>query len=287
MHRGNQEFVDDRLQFVNGWDTRAIDRDTEFQIKAQIKNKLFAQSPVLASMTEIKIVANPRRNFINVRVLRDYQTLLYFEEYEADYFCFFLSDKFEPFMIITVVSGKTGERLVTISSQQVTFLFQAIGRFKEKYGIQGESYHYTSMDERLETHAGAGSMHMKSHSKNFHVKMRISKGMLQERMPINRLLKVEKLCVELEPIQYAFTRKTVTLETLRGALMQEIKDSEIPASYPSSSFASAPPSSSTVSSTPTSSGLLKRRKREAAQDKIKSEEADKIKSEDKVKSEDV
>jgi len=273
MQRGRppQEFVDDRLQFINGWDTRPIDQGTEFQIKSQIKTKLFAQSPVLSSMTEIKIVCNPRRNFINIRVMRDYQTLLYFEEYETDYFCFFLSDKFEPFMIITVVSGTTGERLVTISNRQVTFLFQAIGRFKEKYGIQGESYHYTGVDERLETHSGGTNVHMLSHSKNFHVKMRISKGMLQERMPINRLLKVEKLCVDFEPIQYAFTRKTITLEALRFALLQEIKDPDPPCM--SSSSSSAPtPASSTVSTTPTSSGLLKRRKREAAQDKARSSE---------------
>jgi len=264
-----QEYVDDRLQLVNGWDTRPIDRETEMQIKAQIKGKLFAQSPVLASMTEIKIVVNSRRNFINVRVHRDYQTLLYFEEFEGDYFCFFLSDKFEPFMIITVVSGTTGERLVNISARHVTFLFQAIGRFKEKYGIQGESYHYTGIEERLETHAGGGNVHTKSHSKNFHVKMRISKGMLQERMPINRLLKVEKLCLELEPIKYAFTRKTVTLEALRFSLLQEIKE-ESPSSASSCSSSSSPSApSSAAEATNVSSGLLKRKKREAAQDKAR------------------
>lgn len=263
-----EDYVDERLQFINGWDTRPIDRETEFQIKAQIRSKLFAQNPVLGTMTDVKIVANQRRNFVNIRVKQEYQTLLYYEEFESDYFCFFLSDKFEPFAIITVVSGSTGERLVSITSKQVAFLFQAIGRFKDKYGIQGESYHYTGVEERLETHTGTNiGTNMRSHSKNFHVKMRISKGMLQERMPINRLLKVESLCVDFEPIQSMFTRKTISMETLKHNLMQEIKDPDgTPASTSSSSSSSV---SSSVSSVPTTSGLLKRKKREAALEKAR------------------
>lgn len=213
-------YVDDRLKLINGWDTKSI-HSVEHEIKFQIREKLYAQNPVLATMTEVKIVTNPRRNVINLRVLPMYQTLIYYEEYESDYYCYFLSDKFEPFAIITLVSGMTGDRVVSISAKQASFMLQTIGRFKDKYGIKGESYHYTGLDERLETHSEKGPTHTKSHSKSFHVKMRISKSMLQERMPINRLLNVEKLCENYEPVQYAFTRKTVSLEELKTALAEE------------------------------------------------------------------
>lgn len=214
-------YVNDRLELINGWNTKDL-RGHLPQIKAQIKAILLRRRPVLAGMTEVKIVSNERKNLINLRVLPMYQTLLHFECIDQDYYCFFLSDKFEPFMIITIVDGTTGERRVAITEKHVRTLLVVIRRFKDKYGITGESYHYTGLEERLDTAGNGVANSMKSHSKNFHLKMRISKGMLQHHMPINRLLEVDRLCVELEPVQYAFTRQTFPLEALQKILLAEV-----------------------------------------------------------------
>jgi hypothetical protein len=58
--------------------------------------------------------------------------------------------------------------------------------------------------------------------------MRISQHMMKHLMPINNLLDVGMLQREFEPVNYGFSRETVTLEQLIRAFRQETGYSQQP-----------------------------------------------------------
>lgn len=219
-------FVSDKLELINGWAKKNRHQflANRQNIEREVRAKLRAVNPVLAITTEVKLVANPRRNFINIRVSPNYQTMLYFERTDGHLYCFFLSDKFEPYIIITVLHEARGHRLPQIEREHMGPLFTAVSHFKRKYGIKGETYHYTGTGERRETEAFGVHSSAKAHSAHFHVKMRVSTEMLIHRMPIYGMLKLHNLVQNFEPIQYNFARKAVSIEELKATLNSELGD---------------------------------------------------------------
>ncbi len=94
-----------------------LGRNEEDQIKRETLKRLGDLDPILQHIMDVKLVRNERRNFINVRIKADYTTLLFQHSEHGVFNCFFLSDKLEPFVTITVV---THSQTCSISTLLVT-----------------------------------------------------------------------------------------------------------------------------------------------------------------------
>ncbi len=89
----------------------------ERQVKEQTLERLQAVQPLLSEIMDVKLVVQPRKNMINIRVkpeyvtrlpslcfcnsLTRYVTLVWHAEIDGVRYCFFMSDKLEPYIIIT------------------------------------------------------------------------------------------------------------------------------------------------------------------------------------------
>lgn len=204
-----------------------LDLNLQSRIEEDAKIALSLIDPLLYHTMAIKVVKNPRRNFINVRVKDDYVGLLFHKQIEGIFYCFFISDKLEPFIIITAVHPEIG-KLPTLTNGQVTHLREAIIAFKDKYGIAQETYHYTGLGERKATdefsRAGHCSGRNRSHSSHFHVKMRIATEMYKQRFPVLNLFDFDVLRQRVEPVGYNYTRETVSFDTVMMQIRQDTAD---------------------------------------------------------------
>lgn len=218
--------VSERVQLDPELVTKKLTQQEKEIIERDTRDRLKQIDPILDQILDVKIVTNQRKNFINLRVRQDYATLLFHHKAGDIYFCFFLSDKLEPFIIITAVHpiyGKLGQ----ITRTHFEELKAAIHLFKQKYGIEGESYHYTPMDERKETDnfvaSGGTSMSSKSHSSHWHLKMRIGTNMYKDRFPILQLFNFDSLRTKLEPVEYNYKRETCSHEKMLQEVEKDLK----------------------------------------------------------------
>lgn len=201
--------------------------DLPRHVKAQVRRDALARldsvDPILRHVLEVKVVRNQRRNFLNLRVRQDYATLIFQHAGESNVrYCFFISDKLEPFITITVLSPDEG-KLCELSHQQVVELEEAINRFKACFGIVGETYHYTGLQERRETDEFVRQTSVehrsKAHSSHFHLKMRIATQMYKDKFPVLQLMNFDSMRQTLDHIKYNYSRPTVPWERV----LQQIK----------------------------------------------------------------
>ena len=91
-----------------------------------------------------------------------------------------LSDKFEPFAVVAAIHRERG-KLMRLNPDQLADLELVLAEFRQKFGLRGETYHYTSYEERMATDAfvagGGASTASKAHSSDFHLKIRVSSAM--------------------------------------------------------------------------------------------------------------
>jgi hypothetical protein len=214
----NIGYLNDDLTLKEQWRTATLNNNHRTLIKEEALAKLSAKNPLLRHTCDIKVVTNPRRNFINVRVKNDYITLDYYQLINGVYYCFLISDKLEPFVIIIALDSQRG-RLTVLNESQLVDLQLALNTFKAKYHITNETYHYTSLAERR---ASDGDDHeTKSHSSHWHLKMRIATEMYTARCPVMKLIGIGELKKEIEPIQYAFSRDCTALREVLDLCVKE------------------------------------------------------------------
>jgi len=224
--RGSYRFVTPSLELVPEWGRpRDVPRNIEYAIKEEVFEILRETQPFLSGMVDVKLVSNPEHNYINIRLKNIHNHMIFFKEYtdakkSRNVVCFYMSDKFEPYVIITILN-QFGDRIEAIEPKHVDYLVESIQEFKVKFGIKEELYHYTGLDERKDTFGNANvALHNKGHSMNFHVKMRIGTAMYVDRMPIMRLLNVSSLKV-LDPIRYNYSRSGVPFASVLQQLRKE------------------------------------------------------------------
>jgi hypothetical protein len=215
------------LQLIPKYRTGRIHPAVQEEINDDALRQLDQVDPILRHILEIKVVCNPRRNFINLSIRKDYLTLIYQEKVKNNEvtFCFFLSDKLEPFVIITALEPKQG-KLKQLRKNHLIELGAIIANFKNKYGIAKESYHYTPLHERNETddHTRNGIIRSKnkSHSSHWHLKMRVATAMMKEKLPIFQLFDIETVKQKVEPVQYNYSRETKTWEQVYAEMEKDV-----------------------------------------------------------------
>lgn len=223
------KYVTEDVKLIDSLSKGKIDRYLQEDIKREAIERLYSIEPILKHILEIKIVSNPRRNFINVILKKEYLPLIFYERLDDVYFCFFVSDKLEPYVIITALHVEKG-RLINLNRKLMDGLKNAIYNFKRKFGISNEGYHYTSLKERNETESSVSkgdiSFQNKSHSRHWHLKMRIATGMYTQKLPILNLFDFNSAKEKIEPVKYNYSRETMTWESILEILESEIEDED-------------------------------------------------------------
>lgn len=195
------------------------------EIQRETLERLAAADPLLRHVLEVKVVCNPRRNFLNLSVRREYVTLCHSDALNGVHFCYFVSDKLEPFVIATAVDPLRG-RLTRLTRRQAEDFARSRESFVRKFGVANETYHYTPLGERVESDdfaraGGAVGTETKGHSSNWHVKIRVATQMITHLLPVFGLLNISALRTQLEPVRYNFTRETLPWEEVYRQILSD------------------------------------------------------------------
>lgn len=205
--------VTEQLSLAPGLLTAKLTLDEQETIKAHALERAAAIDPMLRHVLEVKVVVNQRRNFINMIVRKDYISLLHLEVFDGQHYCFFMSDKLEPFVIITVVDPVRG-KLHRLTQTQVGHLDRAVANFRQRFGVTGETYHYTGLEERNDTETfvrgGGANRANKAHSAHFHLKMRIGTAMMTRYLPVLGMFDFGRVREQVEPVRYNYSRQTAS-----------------------------------------------------------------------------
>lgn len=199
-------YIAPNLSLLPPYNQGSLSPSTQRDIRDEVLTRLAELEPLNATILEVKVVCKASRNFINLRIRPEYIPLLFFERCEETYFCFFMSDKLEPFVIITALHPFFG-RLEQLSEKQLHHLTNSVAKFKTKFGITAESYHYTPLTERKETASSGVARENQSHSRHFHLKMRIGTPMLRATMQVTQLINLDALRKEAEPVIANYSRE--------------------------------------------------------------------------------
>lgn len=92
---------------------RALVQVDERCVKEQTIERLRAIQPLLSEIMDVKLVVQPRKNMLNIRVKPEYVTLMWHQELDGVRYCFFMSDKLEPYIIVTALSA-SGSRYIAL-----------------------------------------------------------------------------------------------------------------------------------------------------------------------------
>jgi hypothetical protein len=179
-----------------------------------------AADPMLAQILEVRIITTRRvedgaetlSNHVNLRVHASFATMVHHERALAGdeelMFCFMASEQLEPLVIVVAVHARLG-KLETLTMQQLQALEAAIQQFKCRFRLDGESYAYTCLKERL----GASC-----HSRHFHLKLRIPTEMYLRIFPAMQVLGGNLACKRSalnpfkerwEPLAYKFSAQSM------------------------------------------------------------------------------
>ncbi|KAH3745752.1 hypothetical protein Pelo_12833 [Pelomyxa schiedti] len=225
---GGVWYLNDALELAPEVASGAVDRDFINVLQSQAIQRLSARDPLLRHVLDVKVVCNQRRTFINFTIKKEYMGMCHCDVIDNLRFCYFISDKLEPYVILTVVDPQVG-RLHRLTKAQVGHLAQSLEKFRVRFGISNETYHYTPLRERQETDTfvrtgdkrGIPPPGTKAHSSHFHLKIRVATKMLEARMPIYSLLNIGALREAVEPVKYSFSRVSLDWEATLPLLMTD------------------------------------------------------------------
>lgn len=118
--------------------------------------------------------------------------MIHFEYKNGNYHCFFVSNKFEPYLIVTVVNPTDGP-LVKLTPLIVKDLQNSVNSFIASHKIVNETYHYTTLAERMGTKNDGFDNSNKSHSVKFHLKLRVPSDFIPMHMKSMQMLQLGQL----------------------------------------------------------------------------------------------
>lgn len=149
--------------------------------------------------------------------------MIHYEQKSGNYHCFFVSNKFEPYLIVTVVNPLNGP-LVKLTPEIVRELQASVNSFIASHKIVNETYHYTTLAERMGTKDDGFDNANKSHSVKFHLKIRVPSDFIPLHMKAMQMLQLNQLRQTLEPIRYNFSRVNMSSKEIWDLISNEAKE---------------------------------------------------------------
>jgi hypothetical protein len=176
-------------------------------------------------VSEPKCVGGPGRTvkFVQPRVAPEHRDLVYAHPLDAETFLmFYVSDKFEPYVICTIVGATPGaepdadprfdmrHRLVTFEAAYRDGVRAGVEKFVARFGLcngklEDVRVHYTPAQER-EGSYGAGNT--RAHSRNFHFKILVASRFVSDHAKIYSFIEIDKCRQNLGVVKYNYGRQT-------------------------------------------------------------------------------
>jgi hypothetical protein len=205
------QYISPQLKLIPPFDTANLSSAARRTAQRQACAFLRVEDALLEKLVEVRIITTHRtapeatlHNHVNMRFSHEYCTMVHHERAgstptDSVMFCFMASNQIEPILVVVVVHSEFG-RLQNITDIQLEWLELAIRQLKVRYKLEGETYAYTAVKDRL-----AGSWH----SRHFHLKIRIPTEMYMDLFPAMHVLARKRHLLEpfkekWEPVFYKF-----------------------------------------------------------------------------------
>jgi hypothetical protein len=233
-----KRLVSDALQLVPEFRHAELSPAGRRAAAAQAAGIVRAADPLLAHILDVRIVTTRRNsteheisNHVNMRVAAPFATMLHHERAASGaselLFCFMASEQLEPLVVLVVIDRDHG-RLERLLPVHVPLLDVALAQFKTRFGLKDESYAYTCYSDRQAAPS--------SHSRHFHLKIRIPTEMYLRVFPAAQLIGSNHACKRSllepfkqrwEPLAYRFqTQQLFPWTIVRLLVLADVDDGE-------------------------------------------------------------
>lgn len=228
--RAEVQYVSPQLKILPPFDTTNLNLAARRMAQRQACAFIRDEDALLEKLVEVRIITTHRtvpetalRNYVNIRFSHEYCTMVHHERAgstpaDSVIFCFMASNQIEPILVVVAVHSELG-RLKNLTDTQLEHLEIAIRQLKIRYKLEGETYAYTSVQDRL-----AGSWH----SRHFHLKIRIPTEMYMEVFPTMHVLARKRHLLEpfkrkWEPLFHKFEgQQTETWHEVKRRIQADI-----------------------------------------------------------------
>lgn len=178
---------------------RPLEEDTVQRIRDEILTILKAKSALLANTVELRIARQGTQNFVNMRVRRQYQSMLFHKIVGDTAYCFMASDKFDATVVLVALSttSRDDPRLLQIPALHLPQIAGIVDEFSAFVRKRPLGFTYTTdADRRNRT---------LSHSRHFHLKIHFEPSDFNTLLPVMNLHE-NAVIATLDPVAYCRSR---------------------------------------------------------------------------------
>jgi hypothetical protein len=212
----NGSMVSSTLELLEPYETNELSTSDRQRAGSEARAVVRKLDKVLEKMLDVRIITTKKdgflHNHVNLRVASEFSSMVHHERAKIHnvsdiMFCFMASSELEPVVVVVLLDGDHG-RLVQLTRVHFDCLETALQQFRVRFGLQGETYSYTSLQAR-ETCSW--------HSRHFHLKIRVPTEMYLRIFPAMQVLgnnlackrgALESLKQLWEPLRYKFELKS-------------------------------------------------------------------------------
>jgi len=226
----NGSIVSSTLEFVDLFKTNQLSAADRQRAASEARAVVRKKDKLLEKILDVRIITTQKEgimhNHVNLRVSNEYSTMVYHERAligSSDImFCFMASYELEPVVVVVVLDAELG-RLVRLTQRHFDLMEIALEQFRVKFGLQSETYSYTPFETREVC---------SSHSRHFHLKIRVPTEMYLRVFPAMQVLGNNHACKRgaldsfkkaWEPLRYKFELKTQKpWHLIRGQVLADV-----------------------------------------------------------------
>ena len=208
--------VSSTLELLEPYQTNELSTFDRQRAASEARAVVRKLDKVLEKMLDVRIITTKKEgclhNHVNLRVAIEFSNMVHHERMPIHnvsdiMFCFMASSELEPVVVVVLLDGDHG-RLVQLTRVHFDCLETALQQFRVRFGLQGETYSYTSLQAR-ETCSW--------HSRHFHLKIRVPTEMYLRIFPAMQVLGNNLACKRgaiesfkqlWEPLRYKFELKS-------------------------------------------------------------------------------
>lgn len=193
---------------------REINEDTTRRIREETVQLLRQRNTLLASTVEVRVARQATKNFINLRVRRQFQSMLTHVQNGEIVYCFMASDKFDSTVVLIALStvSQADPRCLQLPRSHIPKLKDIVQSFLDKFRVQPHGFTYTVERERKDRTL--------SHSRHFHLKLHFDPAVYCQLLPVMSLHNTAMLD-ELDPIAYSRSRPIDQWETVYEKMLSD------------------------------------------------------------------
>ena len=188
----NDSVVSSTLEFVGLFKTNQLSSADRQRAACEARAIVRQKDKLLEKILDVRIITTQKegimQNHVNLRVSNEYSTMVHHERALIDssdiMFCFMASYELEPVVVVVVLDAELG-RLVRLTQKHFDLREVALQQFRKKFGLQAETYSYTPFETREQC---------SSHSRHFHLKIRVPTEMYLRVFPAMQVLGNNHAC---------------------------------------------------------------------------------------------